>query len=703
MKHIQIKKEDIKEYLKQRKERNQQRMEERKNSAFTQKMEPVYFWMNRLSLLLHFLWAVVLNFVIESISRHSVVPAWEYMITSPWAFLFNTYMIFITFLLVYLIRRRVFLRIIISVLWLVLGCVNGYMLTVRVTPFVAQDFKVVGDALSMIDKYFTVPQMILLIILIVAILTWLVSMFRRGGIYTGKMYRIPAIIAVLVTFGTFGWVTDFAIEQRVLSNYFGNIAFAYQDYGLPYCFSATLFRTGISQPSGYNEDSIAQITNNGKLTKTETSRKEMPNIILIQLESFFDSDEAEFFTTSKDPIPTFHSLMKNYSSGYFKVPSVGAGTANTEFEVLTGMNLRYFGPGEYPYKTIAKVQPMETVATALKGLGYGAHALHNNDGDFYSRADVFNQMGFDTYTSKEFMNVLQYTENGWAKDEIMTEHILNALDSTEQQDFVFGISVEGHGDYPEEKVIENPEITVSGIEDEGTKNAWEYYVNHLYETDKFIAELVARLEQRNEPTVLILYGDHLPTMGLQAKDLKSRYLFNTNYVMWDNMGLKKQDRNIPTYQLVASLFEKLDIHAGTVFNYHQTRRKTQHYFADLELLQYDMLYGRRYVYGGVENAPSVDGSFRMGIKDVGLTGVGFDPDGNYTFYGQNMTPDSKIFINGTKHKTIFINNTRIELEEYELQEGDQIVINQVSAANRTRIFRSSQAYQYSQGALIPIM
>ena len=703
MKFVKIRKEDIKEYLKQRKERNQQRMEERKNSAFAKKMAPIYLWMNRLSLLLHFLWAVVLNFVIESISRHSVVPAWKYMTTSPWAFLFNTYMIFITFLLVYLIRRRVFLRIILSVLWLVLGCVNGYMLTVRVTPFVAQDFKVVGDAISMIDKYFTVPQMILLSILIVAILTWLVSMFRRGGIYTGKTYRIPALIAVVITFGTFGLVTDFAIENRVLSNYFGNIAFAYQDYGLPYCFSATLFRTGISQPSGYNEESIAKITNNGKLTKTETSREEMPNIILIQLESFFDSAEAEFFTTSKDPIPTFHFLMKNYSSGYFKVPSVGAGTANTEFEVLTGMNLRYFGPGEYPYKTVAKEQPMESVATALKGLGYGAHALHNNDGDFYSRADVFNQMGFDTYTSKEFMNVLEYTENGWAKDEILTEHILNTMDSTEQQDLVFGISVEGHGDYPEEKVIENPEITVSGIEDEGTKNAWEYYVNHLYETDKFIAELIAKLEERDEPTVLILYGDHLPTMGLQAKDLKSRYLFNTNYVMWDNMGLKKQDRNIPTYQLVASLFEKLDIHAGTVFNYHQTRRKTQHYFADLELLQYDMLYGKRYVYGGIENAPTVDGTFRMGIKDVTLTGVEFNPDGNYAFYGQNMTTDSKIFINGTKHKTVFINDTRIELEEYELKEGDEIVINQVSAANRTRIFHSSQIYKYSQGTLVPVM
>jgi phosphoglycerol transferase MdoB-like AlkP superfamily enzyme len=204
----------------------------------------------------------------------------------------------------------------------------------------------------------------------------------------------------------------------------------------------------------------------------------MPNIILIQLESFFDPAEVEFFTTSEDPIPTFRHLMNNYSSGYFKVPSVGAGTANTEFEVLTGMNLRYFGPGEYPYKTLLKYEKNQTesVATALKSFGYGAHALHNNGGNFYSRADVFNNLGFDSYTSKEFMNILQMTENGWAKDDVLTQHILNSMDSTEQQDFVFTITVQGHGDYPEEKVLENPRILVDGIADEGLKNSWEYLV-----------------------------------------------------------------------------------------------------------------------------------------------------------------------------------------------------------------------------------
>lgn len=698
MKRIQIRKEDIKEYLRQRKERRQQILEKRRNGRFAKKMQPIYKWMNVFSLPLHFLLAGIINLVIEAISRHSLVPAWDYLVSTPWTFLYNTYMIFITFLLVYLVRRRVFFRIIITVFWLVIGCVNGYMLSVRVTPFNAQDLKVIDDALSMIDKYFNGVQGALLITLILAIIAWLVSMWRRGGQFTGKMHRIPALVAVVATFGTMSLVTDFAIEKRVLSNYFGNIAFAYEDYGLPYCFTASLFNTGISEPNSYNGYTMSKITQNGKLTESSTSREEMPNIITIQLESFFDVYEAEFFETSMDPIPTFHYLMDNYSSGYCKVPSVGAGTANTEFEVLTGMSMRYFGPGEYPYKTIAKYQPMESAATALKAFGYDAHALHNNGGNFYSRADVFNMMGFDSYTSKEFMNVLQYTENGWAKDNILTQHILNAMDSTEQQDFVFCISVEGHGDYPEEPVIENPLIQVTGMEDEGKTNSWEYFVNHLYETDKFIADLIAQLEQRGEPTVLVLYGDHLPTMGLEASDLTSRYLFNTNYVIWDNIGLEKEDKTLATYQLTAEVFDKLGIHSGTVFNYHQTRRQTQNYLADLELLQYDMLYGKCFVYGGKKNAPTVDGTFQMGILDVTLSGMEQSGEESYIFYGENMTANSKVYVNGDKQKTTFYNDARIELKGKKLEEGDKIVVSQVGSSSR--VFRSSVEYVYSQGQLV---
>lgn len=692
----------IQNSLQQKKQRREEKLAAKKeryeNSSWGKMVKKIAAICNKISLILHFVLAFGINFIIEAISRHSPAKAWEYLMISPRAFLFNSYMIFATFFIVYIVRRRVFTRIIISVLWLVLGIVNGYMLSVRVTPFNAQDLKVVGDAITMIDQYFSGIQGVLIIAAILFVIAWLVSMWKRGAIYQGKMFRIPAAILAAAAIWSLSPITDLMIEYRIVSDYFGNIAFAYEDYGLPYCFAASLINTGIEKPSVYSEKVMNEIGQKGELLEEKFDSKVKPNIILIQLESFFDTNEIEFFTTSEDPIPTFRYIMDNYTDGYFKVPSVGAGTANTEFEVLTGMNLRYFGPGEYPYKTIIKYQETESIASVLKKFGYGAHALHNNGGNFYSRADVFNNMGFDSYTSKEFMNVLQYTENGWAKDDVLTQHILNAMDSTQQQDFVFCITVEGHGDYPEEKVIENPRIHVEGIDDEGLTNSWEYYVNHLYETDLFIKDLISEIEKKGEPTVLIMYGDHLPTMGLEAEDLKNRYLYNTNYVVWDNIGLEEEDRNVPTYQLMSDVFEKLGIRAGAVFNYHQDRREGRDYLKNLELLQYDLLYGENYIYGGNSYARDEDDVFQMGILDVHIYDIQPNLDGTYSLYGDNLTANSKVYVNGENQVTKFLNNARIELRECELQEGDSIVIKQIGSSNR--VFRSSEEYKFNEGKLV---
>lgn len=693
-----LKKEDVIAYWKGRHERRERILEARRNSAFAKKMQPVYAFMNRFSLIFHALLACIINFVIEAISRHSVVAAWDYMTGTPMVFLYNAFMIFVTFSIVYLFKRRIFVRMIIGAIWVILGIANGYILLKRVTPFNAQDLKIAGDGIALINNYCNGFEVVVIAVGAVALLIWLISMWRRGGQYAGKIHHIAALIGIIVCGVLYTFVTNIAIDKRVESTYFGNIAFAYEDYGLPYCFSASLFNTGISEPNGYTKKAMAKIDKDGELNQTATSRSsdELPNIIVVQLESYFDVANAEFFTTSEDACPNLHNLYQNYSNGYFKVPSVGAGTANTEFEVLTGMNLRYFGPGEYPYKTYSKKHPTESAATALASLGYGTHALHDNTGNFYSRANVFNNMGFDTFTSKEFMNVLQTTENGWAKDEILTHHIMEAMDTTKQEDFVFTVSVQGHGNYPETQVIENPKIKVEGIEDEALKNKWEYYVNQVYEMDQFVGDLIKAVEERNEPSVVVFYGDHLPTMGLKAEDLKSRYLYNTNYVIWDNIGLQKHDKNIPAYQLMSEVLNRLDIHSGTVFNYHQQRKGTKNYLSDLELLQYDILYGKQYVYNG--KAPITEGHMVMGIRNVSLSSIVPQLNSGYSLYGENFTKYSRVYVNGEKQKSSFLNNTRINLSETELKDGDVIQVGQVGSSDT--IFRMSDKYTYQNGQLV---
>ena len=279
-----IHKDGMREALQQKKQRRQEKLAAKKeryeNSSWGKTMKKVAAICNKISLLLHFVLAFGINFIIEAISRHSPIKAWEYLSVSPRAFLFNTYMIFATFFIVYIVRRRVFTRIIISVLWLVLGIVNGYMLSVRVTPFNAQDLKVVGDAITMIDQYFSGIQGVLIIAAILFVIAWLVSMWKRGAIYQGKMFRIPAAILAAAAIWSISPITNLMIEYRIVSDYFGNIAFAYEDYGLPYCFAASLFNTGIEKPSVYSEKVMNEIGQKGELLEEKFNSRIFKNLIL---------------------------------------------------------------------------------------------------------------------------------------------------------------------------------------------------------------------------------------------------------------------------------------------------------------------------------------------------------------------------------------------------------------------------------------
>lgn len=167
-----------------------------------------------------------------------------------------------------------------------------------------------------------------------------------------------------------------------------------------------------------------------------------PNIIFVQLESHFDVTQVKGLKFNKDPLENFHKYMKQYSSGQLSMPSYGAGTANSEFELITGMNLDHFGAAEYPYKTVLQDTTTESMATVLKQYGYKAHAIHDNSASFYDRDLVFSQLGFDTFTTKESMNIRKWTENGWAKDGILTGYIMDSLNSTKNQDYVYCISVQ---------------------------------------------------------------------------------------------------------------------------------------------------------------------------------------------------------------------------------------------------------------------
>lgn len=613
-----------------------------------------------------------------------------------WVFFYNCLIIFITFLPVFLVRRKLFVYILVSAVWLTIGFTNGTMLGYRNTPFTAVDVSLVKSTLPVVSNYMSIGQLVCLVIFFVILIAGLVCLFLYCPKSNRKRTFSRRLICVAATLVIFCGATRYGLDQGLLESRFSNIRLAYRAYGTPYCFSITLFDNGISRPSSYSSTKVEKLVKNidKKYEKKKKAKKQTPNIIFIQLESFFDITRVKGMEFSEDPIPYFRSMMEQYSSGFVSTPSYGAGTANTEFEVISGMNKNYFGAGEYPYKSILQNNTCESICYALKEEGYTAHAIHNNNASFYDRDYVFANLGFDDFTTLESMNIMEVTPNGWAKDKVLTKYINDALDSTEDQDLIYTISVQGHGEYPTEPLDTNT-IEVTGAETEELNNQFAYYTQQIHEMDEFVKELIESLNEREEDTVLVVFGDHLPNLEIEKEDMKTGSKYETDYFIWDNIGLTKEDENLETYQLYSKVLEQLGIGSGLINRYHQTYRGTEDYSKNLKLLEYDLLYGNDFAYGVPEPFEKTEMSF--GVKDVRITSIKQDEEKKTLYFtGENFTPYTRIIVNGTTLETDYHNRILIEWPKGSLKEGDEITIIQKSKTNQHPILWQSPTYIYHE-------
>ena len=601
---------------------------------------------------------VILELVIESLNRKSVTGCIQYMLERPLLFIFNTLIIMLTVSIALFFKREIFVFTTISVVWLIFGIVNFVILQFRVTPFSAVDITLLESAISVSGHYLNPLNIAMIFLAAVLVVVSIICLYRKAPKHTHttqKKIIVSGIAVSLIAFAIFFLRYQSNSVQALTTNY-TNISEAYENYGFVYCFTNSILDTGIGEPEDYSEERVDKIISSLPEAKEVTDKK--PNIIFIQLESFFDVDELKKLKLSKDAIPNFHKLQKKYSNGLLTVPTVGAGTVNTEFEVLTGMSQRDFGTSEYPYKTVLRNTTAESICYDLKKLGYQTHCVHNNEGTFYGRNKVFVNLGFDTFTSMEFMNGLEDNPNGWKKDRILTGEIIETLDSTKGPDFTLGITVQSHGKYQGFEV-ENALIQVLKAPDEDLKEAYQYYVNQLYEVDQMIGDLVKALEKRKEDTILVLYGDHLPSLDMEKEDLHDSNLYQTQYVIWDNMGLSRKEKNIASYQLYPEVLGRAGIHEGNITRFHQEAEwKTKSYHEDLKVLEYDMLYGEKYAFKGLE--PYQPTELLMGTEPVKVDDVVKNEQG-YLMAGSNFTPYSHVLFDGEELSVHWIDSGHIQI------------------------------------------
>ena len=426
------------------------------------------------TLLFYIFGCLLISFITESFGQGSIEKGFDFFKETPYRAFYNTALISLFLSPALLFKRRKFAFSLLSLPWLLFSGASYCLVQFRGSPLTRSDFSMISSAITLANQYISLNLIIIVLLLLVITILFLIFIWKFE--HNKKRYNlkitIPLVLILFIAFPSY--ITP--LKQRAaLLRQLSDLYSSYQYNGFTHSFLYTILNSGMSKPDEYSEESVADVMNNFyTLTYKEADLIEQPNIVFIQLESFFDPTWITNLTFNEDPIPVFRSLYEGNSNGLLHVPVIGGGTVNTEFEVLTGFPISSFASGEIPYNTILKTKPLPSINYILKDYDYSTHAIHNHDGTFYDRYLVYPNLGFDTFTSSEYMYGYDKTPQGWMKDKYLTDEIKKAITSTEESDLIYAVSVQGHGSYPSDITLENQKIFITdndGITND-LKNSW---------------------------------------------------------------------------------------------------------------------------------------------------------------------------------------------------------------------------------------
>jgi len=613
--------------------------------------------------------ALLLTLAVELLNR-GLSPArlLRFIAERPGYLLYNALIVLTTLVLSELFKRRRAVLATTCILWLVLGVVQFIVIKDRVQPFCSVDILMLKDAFSLITLYYTWPQIILMFSAGFGSIFLIIMLFAR--MKRRRRFNFPMSLATFVGFVLLtAMVAALGLRAEVFPRRFDNLVDAYNDYGFATCFVFTFGKQGISRPETYSPDSMTEILeeideepDSAELVYPvfdEDDNLAHPNIIFVQLESFFDVNTIVGGRYSADPTPWFNRMCSRFPSGLLFVPTIGGGTANTEFEVISGLNLDFFGAGEFPYNTILQSNTCETMCYNLKEYGYVATAMHNNRATFYSRNVVYPNLGFDRFVSLEYMQDVKYTPLGWARDAGLTGEILTALDTTDARDLVFCVAVETHGKYADTYEYQDGDIEVLTLPEAIPLAPFQNFINALPGTDEFLRELTLALLRYDEPTIVVAYGDHLPALELEGDMLTTGSVYASRYVIWNNFGGHFEAPDLEAYRLNANLLRQLGFSGGVVTKLHQSvdaGEAGEEYLGKLELLEYDMLYGDQEAFEG--EYPYVRTEMRMGSRDIAVTGAVREYH-RLLVTGEHFTEFSRIVVGDQLLDTVYVDSGHI--------------------------------------------
>lgn len=378
----------------------------------------------------------------------------------------------------------------------------------RGTPLILSDFLTAKTAVGVMDNYnYILDERMIVAFYILALMT-AAGIFVSGKKEKVLTHILTAAAAILISVVIFVLLifTELFTKDSYKTVAFVPIESAQQN-GLPLNIIISLKESFLKAPEGYSNSEVSRIIEENFDTEDvqDTSDIEKPNIIVIMNESLTYLDYLGEVEMTEDPLAKLKAMDENCVKGTLISSIYGGNTPNSEFEFLTGCSLAFLPQGIVTYQQLIDSE-LPTFATHLKDMGYTASAIHLYNPEYFSRSRIYPLLGFDEFENLSNTDIDVTFAGDYTTDASSFEAIERKYEEKKGKPFfAFCVTVQNHGGYWHQQTDVRLTNIVSDHADD--------YASLLKKTDDAFADLIEYFENVEEPTIIVMFGDHQPNIG----------------------------------------------------------------------------------------------------------------------------------------------------------------------------------------------
>lgn len=517
--------------------------------------------------------ALVATVVLEASTLGLFYPRWlKDQLLDGGAFYVDTLVIWVVIGFLWAVLGRLWWSIgLVLAVALAVGVGNLVKINLREEPVYPSDLDFVSEPAfltSMVSPVFLVVALTAVVGVVVAAVQIGRRMSRRYPRPRWRALPREQALAVLGMRVAVGVITALLLLQTTQFNQPGNVwrglyelrgdnwrywsqKTNYRSNGFVGGFLFNMPVSAMAKPQGYDEVTMTALADKytelaDDLNADRTGSLDDVNVVLVLSESFTDPTQLEGFDLARDPIPRTRALMEQTTSGNMLAQMYGGGTANMEFETLTGQSLGLFRPQMMsPYQMLVPDQSDYPSAVGwFKSQGHDAIAVHPYRVGMYKREQVYERFGFESFIHDTTLGEADTIgDNPFISDESAFNEVLTQIEEHDKPLLVNLVTMQNH--IPVDGNYDDP-IEVTGAGGDGDRIG--QYARGLEHTDEALAGFLETLERGPEKTIVLFYGDHLP--GIYGSTVKNENagmaLYRTPFFIWSNQPEHNVPRPVPT-------------------------------------------------------------------------------------------------------------------------------------------------------------